>query len=222
MPESWASRSWRRARSLREDGKTVPNTSELGFGAVAQPGRRTANWRRPEPGTDYRTSQTLGLQLVSSLVDQLGVIATDADADVVFMNRVAVALTGWKADEIQTAPTLALLGLLAGGIAHDFNNILTAILGNIGLAKPFAEPGTQLFAKLKEAETATERAHGSDGNPRRKRDRRPEESLPPAGGPARLRHRTGPGRGHRPGAPGRVGQELRRTARVALTGPRRD
>ena len=29
---------------------------------------------------------------------------------------------------------LESLGTLAGGIAHDFNNILTAILGNIGLA----------------------------------------------------------------------------------------
>ena len=30
---------------------------------------------------------------------------------------------------------LESLGLLAGGIAHDFNNILTAILGNISLAR---------------------------------------------------------------------------------------
>lgn len=36
------------------------------------------------------------------------------------------------------------LGLLAGGMAHDFNNLLQAILGNVDLALPLAEPGTEM------------------------------------------------------------------------------
>jgi PAS domain S-box-containing protein len=50
------------------------------------------------------------------------------------------------------------MGVLAGGIAHDFNNILTVIIGNISLAKIFAQAGGNHFAKLEEAERAAHRA----------------------------------------------------------------
>ncbi len=57
---------------------------------------------------------------------------------------------------------LESLGLLAGGIAHDFNNILTAILGNISLARMEAvrtgKPEEFPSARLAEAEKACERA----------------------------------------------------------------
>ena len=56
------------------------------------------------------------------------------------------------------AQKLESLGLLAGGIAHDFNNILTAILGNINLAKMNATPGDRVFERLAEAERGTRRA----------------------------------------------------------------
>ncbi|MFI5303515.1 MAG: PAS domain S-box protein [Nitrospiria bacterium] len=53
---------------------------------------------------------------------------------------------------------LESLGLLAGGIAHDFNNILTAIMGNISLAKSFLDSKEQLLNRLDDAEKATLRA----------------------------------------------------------------
>jgi PAS domain S-box-containing protein len=49
---------------------------------------------------------------------------------------------------------LESLGTLAGGIAHDFNNILTAILGNIGLAMLEAQNEDRCRERLVEAERA--------------------------------------------------------------------
>ncbi len=60
--------------------------------------------------------------------------------------------------ELARAQKLESIGLLAGGIAHDFNNILSAILGNISLAKFYAPENAKLEAKLLEAEKSVERA----------------------------------------------------------------
>ena len=60
--------------------------------------------------------------------------------------------------ELMKADKLNSLGILAGGIAHDFNNILTAILGNIILAKEFTRPGEKIYERLIEAEKASLRA----------------------------------------------------------------
>lgn len=49
-------------------------------------------------------------------------------------------------------------GILAGGLAHDFNNILTAILGNISLAKMHVNSGEKVFERLVAAEKASRRA----------------------------------------------------------------
>ena len=53
---------------------------------------------------------------------------------------------------------LESLGTLAGGIAHDFNNILTAILGNIGLAALDDKIGPRVQDRLAQAEAACLRA----------------------------------------------------------------
>ncbi len=62
---------------------------------------------------------------------------------------------------------LESLGLLAGGIAHDFNNILTAILGNISLARMEAqqepELGHHCLQRMGEAERACLRARALAG-----------------------------------------------------------
>jgi PAS domain S-box-containing protein len=61
-------------------------------------------------------------------------------------------------EELLKASKLESLGILAGGIAHDFNNVLTAILGNITLAKVYAKSGDKIHEKLTEAEKASLRA----------------------------------------------------------------
>jgi PAS domain S-box-containing protein len=53
---------------------------------------------------------------------------------------------------------LESLGTLAGGIAHDFNNILTAILGNIGLAALDDKISHRVQDRLAQAEAACLRA----------------------------------------------------------------
>ena len=57
-------------------------------------------------------------------------------------------------DELQRAQKLESIGVLAGGIAHDFNNILTAVLGNLSLARLHAKPGDELHELLAEAAKA--------------------------------------------------------------------
>ncbi len=61
-------------------------------------------------------------------------------------------------EEISKAHKLESIGILAGGIAHDFNNILTAIAGNISLAKMYSKSGEKAHDKLGEAEKALLRA----------------------------------------------------------------
>jgi signal transduction histidine kinase/ActR/RegA family two-component response regulator len=61
-------------------------------------------------------------------------------------------------EELLKMAKLESIGILAGGIAHDFNNILTAIQGNISLAKLASKPRDKVFEWLGEAEKASTRA----------------------------------------------------------------
>lgn len=57
--------------------------------------------------------------------------------------------------ELINVRKLESLGVLAGGIAHDFNNYLTAIIGNLSLAKTETKPGDQINSQLDEMENAS-------------------------------------------------------------------
>ena len=73
---------------------------------------------------------------------------------------VASDITARKKLEKETykAGKLESISILAGGISHDFNNILTAILGNISLAKLLSNSSEEIVEILSEAEKASLRA----------------------------------------------------------------
>lgn len=58
-------------------------------------------------------------------------------------------------EDLLKASKLESIGVLAAGIAHDFNNILTAILGNISLAKLKINNEEKALAVLDDAEKAS-------------------------------------------------------------------
>ncbi|MCX7834978.1 MAG: PAS domain S-box protein [bacterium] len=59
-------------------------------------------------------------------------------------------------EKLERSQRLASVGQLTAGVAHNFNNLLTAILGNIGLAKMISNP--EAIAYLNIAEQAGNRA----------------------------------------------------------------
>ena len=61
-------------------------------------------------------------------------------------------------EELKKVEKLESVGVLAGGIAHDFNNILTAILGNISLAKMNSKCEDEIHEMLSQAESASMQA----------------------------------------------------------------
>ena len=61
-------------------------------------------------------------------------------------------------EELIKAERLESIGVLAGGVAHDFNNILTAVIGNISLAKIYATSDDKTATRLTNAENAALRA----------------------------------------------------------------
>jgi two-component system cell cycle sensor histidine kinase/response regulator CckA len=82
---------------------------------------------------------------------------SDSSSSVVFT---ALNVTEKKLlmEEQQRIGKLESIGLLAGGIAHDFNNILTAILGNVNLARLQTNPDEEINTLLLETEKASIRA----------------------------------------------------------------
>jgi two-component system cell cycle sensor histidine kinase/response regulator CckA len=85
--------------------------------------------------------------------------------------------------EAQRVERLESLAVFAGGIVHEFNNVLTAIAGNLLLAKMYARPESEVFDILTEAERASLRAgdlirqlmaFSQGGAPRKKASSLPE------------------------------------------------
>lgn len=63
-------------------------------------------------------------------------------------------------EELFRAAKLESIGVLAGGIAHDFNNVLTAIAGNLALARLRVQDDAEVSSAVRAAEQAALRARG--------------------------------------------------------------
>lgn len=73
---------------------------------------------------------------------------------------IIVDMTGRRRTEreVLKAQHMESIGVLAGGIAHDFNNILTALFGNISLARLALDNDSPALLSLNQAEQAFMRA----------------------------------------------------------------
>ena len=60
--------------------------------------------------------------------------------------------------QLRESHKMQAVGTMAGGIAHDFNNILSAILGNVELAKADCPPDSPVMESLREIDKAGRRA----------------------------------------------------------------
>jgi len=60
--------------------------------------------------------------------------------------------------QLRESQKMQAMGTMAGGIAHDFNNILSAILGNVDLAKQDTAANAPALTSLQEIEKAGRRA----------------------------------------------------------------
>ena len=78
------------------------------------------------------------------------------DGKVVGLRAIVVDITERKKleEDLERVQRLESLSVLAGGIAHDFNNILTAVLGNISLAKMELSPAAEEYGRMNDAERA--------------------------------------------------------------------
>lgn len=112
------------------------------------------NIRKRLTGEQKSIHYTFRGQKKDGTVIDIEVHGTKVDSD----GSVSIIGTLLDTTENKKAGVMDSIGLLAGGIAHNFNNILTAIAGNLSLAKMYAKPGQEVFDILSEAEKATLRA----------------------------------------------------------------
>ena len=128
-----------------------PRTREpILFEAILEDAQRSSQSRS-------RRSLLITRDGTERLVEGKSAPIRDRSSDVVGLALVFRDVTRYEQIEqdLQRAEKLDSLGVLAGGIAHDFNNVLTAVLGNIGIARLHAEPRSRVHQLLAEAESAS-------------------------------------------------------------------
>ncbi len=115
--------------------------------------RETGRWQGRGQLRHFKTGELIDTQVSSFLV-------RDANGQAVAYATVQHDMRDTKRLEaqIRQAQKMEAIGTLAGGIAHDFNNILTAILGNLELARLDLGPRHPAHERLDEIAAAGRRA----------------------------------------------------------------
>ncbi len=133
--------------SMRFAALVHPEDQEM----LAELHRRTLRSRSVVGTRTFRIidkeGSTRWVEVTAVLIDWAGSPAT--------LNFIADVTARRKMEtELLKVEKLESIGLLAGGIAHDFNNIVTAILGNISIARMYLPSKDKVFERLTEAEKA--------------------------------------------------------------------
>ena len=74
--------------------------------------------------------------------------------DVYLHYAIDITKPNWIDQELLKAQKLESVSVLTGGIAHDLNNLMTAIMGNISLARMYNDPAEKIRG-LEKAESAS-------------------------------------------------------------------
>jgi len=87
-------------------------------------------------------------RMIHSLMEGVGIV--NEAGTILFANETL--------SDLLQSQKMEAIGRIAGGIAHDFNNILTAILGNAGLAEQVCDPRTEAAKRIRAIKDAADRA----------------------------------------------------------------
>ena len=101
--------------------------------------------------------------LESNATDQRGEYGDSGTVTTIFARdltakKLAEAQRTALETQLRESQKMQAMGTMAGGIAHDFNNILSAILGNVELAKQDTAPDAPSLVSLQEIDKAGRRA----------------------------------------------------------------
>ena len=100
---------------------------------------------------------------VSELIARRGMQGPHGEVTTIFArdltaSKLAEARRVTLETQLRESQKMQAMGTMAGGIAHDFNNILSAILGNVDLAKQDTASNSPALTSLQEIEKAGRRA----------------------------------------------------------------
>ncbi len=145
---------WNQEETLNKNIGEVFNIFDLETGEhINQPLSKIINATVPQLQETVSLSSKDGIQII--IEDSIAPIKDDNN-EIIGVVIIFRDITSKKKmeEELQKTQKLESIGILAGGIAHDFNNILTAVVGNISLAKMKVNNDDRIYELLDEAENA--------------------------------------------------------------------